>query len=107
LAEDALYGVDSFLEKFAAWTSYRMSGAIREISPTDVKGPEEIARTLNRANRILLRRLREIYDCRTYLIGQPREPLAEATKVLQSSPAAAPAPPANARPRRKSSSTAR
>jgi hypothetical protein len=35
---------------------------VREISPPDARSSEGIARTLNRANRILVERLREIYD---------------------------------------------
>jgi len=114
LAEDDLYGAQYFLEKFAAWTSYQISGAVREISPPDVRSFEEIARMLNRANRVLVERLKEIYDCRSYLIRQQREPHAERTGGRQAPPAAAPAdaPAASAvrtgaRPRRKSSPTAR
>lgn len=64
---------------------------------------------LNRANRVLVERLKEIYDCRSYLIRQQREPQAEGTGTGQAPPAAAPAdaPAASARPRRKSSPMAR
>jgi len=73
LAEDDLCGLQYFLEQFAAWTSYQMSGAIREISPPDARSPTEIARTLNRANRILVEGLREIYDKRL-MINVPTRP---------------------------------
>ena len=112
LAADDLYGLQYFLEKFAAWTSYQISGAVREISPPDARSFEEIARTLNRANRMLVERLREIYDCRSYLIRQQREPQAEGTGAAQAPPpsasgqAASPVR-ASARPRRKSPPPAR
>ena len=64
LAEDDVYGLQYFLEKFAAWTDDQMSGAVREVSPPDVRSFEEIARTLKRANRVLVERLKEINDKR-------------------------------------------
>jgi len=114
LAEDDLYGAQYFLEKFAAWTSYQISGAVREISPPDARSFEEIARILKRANRVLVERLREIYHCRSYFIRQQREPQAEGARAGQAPPVAAgaDAPAASAvgsraRPRRKSSPSAR
>ena len=64
LAEDDVYGLQYFLEKFSAWTGYQMSGAVREISPPDARSFEEIARTLKRASRVLVERLKEINDKR-------------------------------------------
>jgi Sulfotransferase domain len=67
LATNDVYGLDYFLEKFSAWTSYQIGGAINEISPEDAKGPEQIAEMLDTAERLLQARLREIPGYRAML----------------------------------------
>ena len=36
---DDAYAIEYFLEKFVGWTGYQITGAIKEISPHDVRTP--------------------------------------------------------------------
>ncbi len=83
LAEDDVYGLQYFLENFSAWTDYQTSGAVRGISPPDVRSFEEIARMLKRANRLLVRHLKEIYDNRLVIQATIRPATSMSTRAEQ------------------------
>ncbi len=67
MAYDDVYAMDYFLEKYSAWTSYQITGSILEQSPADVRHPDQIAAALDRAERILQHRLRDIAGYRIML----------------------------------------
>ena len=84
LAEDDVYGLQYFLEKFVAWTGYQTNDAVREISPPDVRSLEEIAHTLKRANRVLVEGLREVYDRRLMALATVRPAISALAGAAQS-----------------------
>jgi len=59
LAKDDVYGLDYFLDKYVAWTGYQIAEA-PQLGGTAAPSAAEIAADLERAAKIMNKRLREI-----------------------------------------------
>ena len=66
LAYDDVYAIDYFLEKFVAWTSYQIQRS-PVVDPFDLRSPEEIATTIDRARQVIAHRLREVESLESLL----------------------------------------
>ena len=72
MAQDDLYAIDYFLEKFIAWTGYQITNA-PQLGPAKAASPDEIAIDLDRVLEIVGKRLREFRSLRRDL-RRRREP---------------------------------
>jgi uncharacterized protein YoxC len=59
LVADDVYAIEYFLNKFIAWTGYQIRNS-PQLGPSDARGREEIATTLDRAHDVVLAAIKEI-----------------------------------------------
>jgi hypothetical protein len=63
MAEDDLYAIDYFLEKFIAWTGYQITTA-PQLGPTTAASADKIAIELDRVLEVVAKRLKEFHSLR-------------------------------------------
>jgi hypothetical protein len=79
LVNDDTFAIEYFLEKFVAWTGYQITGAIKDISPYDVRNEDELYAALDFAERVVSGRLEDIKSLRHMLEGAGANHAARAT----------------------------
>jgi len=82
MAQDDLYAIDYFLERFIAWTGYQITNA-PQLGPAKAASPDEIATDLDRVLEIVGKRLREFRSLRRDL--RRRGAVSGVISVLQNS----------------------
>lgn len=71
LAQDDVYAIDYFLNKFSAWTGYQIRQQ-PQLGPAPQQSPQEIAATLDRAHGVVQAALREIEGLKRLLAERER-----------------------------------